>query len=72
MFWSRPGAEILVVFVVSVDMHAGRDSILTTQRFFDIKISMVGIHKVKVRLRYLSLAHVSHFFSHTLQSVHLR
>ena len=29
----------------------------------DIKISMVRIHKVKVRFHYLALAHVSHFFS---------
>ena len=39
-----------------------QDAILTTQRKFDIKISMVGIDKVKVRLASLSLAHVSHFF----------
>ena len=38
----------------------------------DLKISMVGIDKVKVRLLTLSLAHVSHFFSHMLQSVHCR
>ena len=47
--------------VIIIFMHAA-----------DIKISMVGIHKVKVRLRYLTLVHVSHFFSHMLQSVHLR
>ena len=59
MFWSPSGAEIFVV-VVTI-MHVA-----------DIKISMVGIHKVKVRFHYLALAHVSHFFSHMLQSVHLR
>ena len=38
----------------------------------EIKISMVGIDKVKVRLPPSVLAHVSHFFSHMLQSVHCR
>ena len=37
----------------------------------DIKISMVAIDKVNVSFGNLSLAHVSHFFSHMLQSVHL-
>ena len=46
-------------------MHAAaaRDPILSTQRIRKVKISMVGIYKVKVRLAYLALAHVSHFFS---------
>ena len=61
MFWSPSGAENFVVVVIFFVMHVA-----------DIKISMVGIDKVKVRLRYLSLAHVSHFFSHMLQSVHCR
>ena len=63
-FWSRLGAEILVVFVVDVVSHAdaGRDPILPTQIISNIKISMVGICKVKVRFAYLALAHVSHFF----------
>ena len=45
-------------------MHAeaARDPILSTQRIRKVKISMVGIDKVKVRLDYLALAHVSHFF----------
>ena len=65
MFWSRPGAEIFVVVVVIVVAHAAaaRDPILSTQRIRKVKISMVGIYKVKVRLPYLALAHVSHFFS---------
>ena len=48
-------------------MHAAaaRDPILSTQRNRKVKISMVGIYKVKVRLAYLALAHVSHFFSQT-------
>ena len=64
MFWSRPGAEIFVVIVI-VDAHAAaaaRDPILSTQRIRKVKISMVGIYKVKVRLHYFALAHVSHFF----------
>ena len=61
MFWSPSGAENFVVVVVFIIMHVA-----------DIKISMVAIDKVKVRLHYLSLAHVSHFFSHMLQSVHCR
>ena len=63
MFWSRPGAEIFVVIVIS-DMHAAaaRDPILSTQRIREVKISMVGIDKVKVRYPNLALAHVSHFF----------
>ena len=46
-------------------MHAeaARDPILSTQRIRKVKISMVGIDKVKVRNHYLALAHVSHFFS---------
>ena len=46
-------------------MHAAaaRDPILSTQRIREVKISMVGIDKVKVRLDYFALAHVSHFFS---------
>ena len=45
-------------------MHAAaaRDPILSTQRIRKVKISMVGIYKVKVRLAYLALPHVSHFF----------
>ena len=45
-------------------MHAeaAGDPILSTQRIRKVKISMVGIDKVKVRLDYLALAHVSHFF----------
>ena len=45
-------------------MHAeaARDPILSTQRIRKVKISMVGIDKVKVRLDYFALAHVSHFF----------
>ena len=45
-------------------MHAAaaRDPISSTQRIRKVKISMVGIYKVKVRLAYLALAHVSHFF----------
>ena len=63
--WSRPGAEIFVVVVVVIDMHAAaaRDPILSTQRIRKVKISMVGIDKVKVRLDYFALAHVSHFVS---------
>ena len=60
MFWSPSGAENFVV-VVFVFMHVA-----------DIKISMVAIDKVTVSFGYLSLAHVSHFFSHMLQSVHCR
>ena len=46
-------------------MHAeaARDPILSTQRIRKVKISMVGIYKVKVRYPNLALAHVSHFFS---------
>ena len=46
-------------------MHAeaARDPILSTQRIRKVKISMVGIYKVKVRLAYLALADVAHFFS---------
>ena len=46
-------------------MHAeaARDPILSTQRIRKVKISMVGIDKVKVRFPSLALAHVSHFFS---------
>ena len=46
-------------------MHAeaARDPILSTQRIRKVKISMVGIYKVKVRLHYVALPHVSHFFS---------
>ena len=46
-------------------MHAeaAGDPILSTQRIRKLKISMVGIDKVKVRLHYLALPHVSHFFS---------
>ena len=67
-FWSRPGAEIFVVVVVVVIviiMHAAaaRDPILSTQRIRKVKISMVGIDKVKVSTFSLALAHVSHFFS---------
>ena len=63
MFWSPSGAEnfVVAVVVVIIFMHVA-----------DIKISMVAIDKVKVRFHYLALAHVSHFFSHMLQSVHLR
>ena len=63
--WSRPGAEIFVVIVISDVMHAAaaRDPILSTQRIRKVKISMVGIYKVKVRFPSLALAHVSHFFS---------
>ena len=67
-FWSRRGAEIfvvvVVVVVVIVVMHAAaaRDPILSTQRIRKVKISMVGIYKVKVRFPTLALAHVSHFF----------
>ena len=45
-------------------MHAeaARDPILSTQRIRKVKISMVGIDKLKVRLHCLALAHVSHFF----------
>ena len=65
MFWSRPGAEIFVVIVVDVDMHAAaaRDPILPTQRIRKVKISMVGIYKVNVKPQGLVMAHVSHFFS---------
>ena len=70
MFWSRRGAEIFVVVVVVVvvivivDMHAeaAAHPILSTQRIRKVKISMVGIYKVKVRFPNLALAHVSHFF----------
>ena len=46
-------------------MHAAaaRDPILSTQRIREVKISMVGIDKVKVSTFSLSLAHVSHFVS---------
>ena len=66
-FWSRPGAEIFVVIVIVDVAHAAaaRDPILSTQRIRKVKISMVGIDKVKVRLHHLALAHVSHFFSRT-------
>ena len=51
--WSRPGAEIFVVVVVVVVVAhaaaAARDPILSTQRIRKVKISMVGIDKVKVR-----------------------
>ena len=45
-------------------MHAeaARDPILSTQRIREVKISMVGIEKVKVRFDSIALAHVSHFF----------
>ena len=64
MFWGRPGAEIFVVVVVDVVMHAAaaRDLILSTQRIREVKISMVGIDKVNVRFPHFALAHVSHFF----------
>ena len=63
-FWSRRGAEIFVVVVVVIFMHAeaAADPILSTQRIRKVKISMVGIDKVKVRFPSLALAHVSHFF----------
>ena len=61
VFWSPSGAENFVVVVFIFIMHAT-----------EIKISMVRIDKVNVSCTYLSLAHVSHFFSHMLQSVHLR
>ena len=67
----RSGAENFVLLLFFF-IPCRQDAILTTQRKFDIKISMVGIDKVKVRFHYLALAHVSHFFSHMLQSVHLR
>ena len=60
MFWSPSGAENFVVVVIFF-MHVA-----------DIKISMVAIDKVKVRCNPMGSAHVSHFFSHMLQSVHLR
>ena len=66
MFWSRPGAEIFVVIVIVDIAHAAaaaQDPILSTQRIRKVKISMVGIDKVKVRFPSLALAHVSHFFS---------
>ena len=46
-------------------MHAAaaRDPILSTQRIRKVKISMVGIDKVKVRFDCLALPHVSYFFS---------
>mgnify|MGYP005692811761 CR=1 FL=1 len=46
-------------------MHAeaAQEPILSTQRIRKVKISMVGIDKVKVRFPNLALAHVSHFFS---------
>ena len=62
-FWSRPGAEIFVVIVIIMHAAAARDPILSTQRIREVKISMVGIDKVKVRLLFVSLAHVSHFVS---------
>ena len=45
-------------------MHAeaAGDPILSAQRIREVKISMVGIDKVKVSTFSLSLAHVSHFF----------
>ena len=45
-------------------MHAeaARDPILSTQRIREVKISMVGIDKVKVRFPYPALAHVSYVF----------
>ena len=45
-------------------MHAeaARDPILSTQRIREVKISMVGNDKVKVRFPHFALAHVSHFF----------
>ena len=58
VFWSPSGAVCCYYFCYA--------------RRSDLKISMVGIDKVKVRFHYLALAHVSHFFSHMLQSVHLR
>ena len=64
--WSRPGAEIFVVVVVIIIIAhtaAARDPILSTQRIRKVKISMVGIYKVKVRFPNLALAHVSHFVS---------
>ena len=65
-FWCRK-VFVIVIFIIVIPCR--QDAILTTQRKFDIKIS---IDKVKVRLLTLSLAHVSHFFSHMLQSVHCR
>ena len=64
-FWSRRGAEIFVVIVVDDLVHAAaaRDPILSTQRIRKVKISMVGIDKVKVRNLSVSLNHVSHFLS---------
>ena len=43
-------------------VEAARDPILSTQRIREVKISMVGIDKVKVRFPNFVLAHVSHFF----------
>ena len=39
MFWSRSGAEMCVVIVLSDDMHAAaaRDSILSAQRIRKVK-----------------------------------
>ena len=73
-FWSRPGAEIFVIVVVVVVVvvvvisdvahaAAAQDPILSTQRIRKVKISMVGIYKVKVRFDSVALAHVSHFVS---------
>ena len=53
--------SLVVVDIDIVHAAARRDPILPTQRIGDIKISMVGIYKVKVRLLPVSLAHVSHF-----------
>ena len=53
---------VLLLFLLCTP-RAARDPILSTQRIRKVKISMVGIYKVKVRLHYLALAHVSHFFS---------
>ena len=53
-------------------MHAeaAGDPILSTQRIREVKISMVGIDKVKVRFHNLALAHVSHFFPEREPWVH--
>ena len=58
VFWSTHH------YIVTIVVHAAaaRDPILSTQRMRKVKISMVGIYKVKVRLHHLALAHVSHFF----------
>ena len=55
---------VVVVVVVIIIMHAeaARDPIISTQRIREVKISMVGIDKVKVRFHSIALPHVSHFF----------